>query len=163
MKKSAWQGRLATHTKSMRTTQIIVWVCLAFIGGTGWGLWLHDRVAKPEAIQASSRSPAQLQPALGLNRPSTLEYGTFPSQMLWHEYSMTRRNVLRDNAQLATEFEVLQKEIAAQGSKLNDAMIKADPKVAAIIARLESMRQQKLAAPNTPRFNQPSTNPAASK
>ena len=150
----------------MKTAQVIVWIGLAFVGGLGWGLWLNER-SKPVTVEASSSPSSHSQPVLAQNRPNTPGYASFSSNesspILWQKYTITRREILQGDSQLAAEYKELQGEISTQREKLDGAMIKVDPKVAAIVAKIESVRQQRLSVPITTPLNQSTANPASSQ
>ncbi len=68
-----------------------------------------------------------------------------------------RAGPLQDNPELAAEYQELRADIQQQESALNTAMLKADPKVAPILAKLELLRHP----PQSPRANTNNPNPGS--
>jgi hypothetical protein len=125
----------------MKNVPWVIWIVFIIIAGSGWGLWIHDRLATstPATASAVPTSPRMNTPAQ--------RYMPIPNQTLWHEYMLTRQKILQENPNLAAEFNELQGEIGAQRKELDAAMIKVDPKVSSILAKLDAARQQHAALP----------------
>jgi len=64
----------------------------------------------------------------------------------WQQLRVTREAVLRTNPDLAAEYKQIMDEMQTQQTKLDAAIIKADPKAAPIVAKLVSLRQRNEAA-----------------
>ena len=60
----------------------------------------------------------------------------------WQELRSTRDTTLQSNPDLAAEYKSLLAEMDQQQKDLDAAMIKADPKVAPIVAKLEQLRKK---------------------
>jgi len=60
------------------------------------------------------------------------------------EYRAAREQVLKENPDLAAEYQELMTENEKQARDLDAAMIKADPKVASILAKINLQRRSSL-------------------
>jgi len=140
----------------MKNVPLGVWITFILIAGTGWGLWIHDKLEKPavEHIASVVQSPYRNNPSTPNNpnfpnRPPAI--AGMPDRNLWMQYSAMRQKMLQENPELAAEYKELTSEISAQRDKLNAAMIQADPKVAPIIAKLDALRKGTAMASPVPR------------
>jgi len=68
----------------------------------------------------------------------------------WRDYHETRLKILHDNPDMNAEYEAIRAETVAEQKKLEAAMIKADPKVGAILAKLASIRKRNALAAGVP-------------
>jgi hypothetical protein len=128
------------HTDEMKNVPWVIWIVFIVIAGTGWGLWIHDRLATSNhAIVSTTATVPRMNP------PAS-RYIPIPNQTLWHEYMLTRQKVLEENPDLAAEFNELQGEFGTQQKDLEAAMIKIDPKVRSILTKVNAARQQGMAA-----------------
>ena len=137
MSDCSWLRTTLNHTDKMKNVPWVIWTVFIIIAGTGWGLWIHDRLETSPPTTASSQAKMPR-----MNTPAS-RYTPIPNQVLWHEYMLTRQKVLQENPNLAAEFNELQGEFGAQQKDLDAAMIKVDPKVSSILAKMDAVRQQR--------------------
>jgi hypothetical protein len=74
-----------------------------------------------------------------------LEFGPPPSDV--QQLQTVREATLQANPDLAAEYKGIVDEMQAQQAKIEAAMVKADPKVAPIVAKLAAMRQSSMPHP----------------
>ena len=60
----------------------------------------------------------------------------------WDEVRAVRETTLKSHPDLASEYQQLKADMVRQETELNAAMIKSDPKVAPILAKVEQLRKQ---------------------
>ncbi len=157
----------------MKKLTLISRVALFVVVGSGWGFWIHDKWEQQSASTASSSAPRMVSfdgsaptgssypasSASALNPANPLN-GAFPARpaemrQQYQDYIIkAQQKVLQDNPTLMAEYKEILSEFDAQRGKLNDAMIKTDPKVAPIVARLEAMHRRAVALAGTLRPNQ---------
>jgi hypothetical protein len=106
-------------------------------------------------ISHSGGSPAPASPASGnapvtgtvpgnptANTPAQAPHpAAFVSQTEFQQLRTARDAILQANPDLAAEYKQIINDMQAQQAKLDAAMIKADPKVAPIVAKLVALRQ----------------------
>jgi len=118
-------------------------IAIVGLGLFGLGWISHGEVGK--ALTAPSAAPpiASMAPSNpGANPPSQAAPARFISQSDFQQLRAARNAVMQANPDLAVEYKEIINEMQAQQTKLDAAMIKADPKVAAIIAKLVELRQR---------------------
>jgi len=116
---------------------IVISFCLAL--ALGWFIWGRPTAVPAlaiaphpvEATPSSSQSPRPLPPASNLPLPSE-----------WQELRSVREKTLQQNPELAAEYKSLMAELDQQQRDLDAAMIKIDPRVAPVIAKLAEIRKQ---------------------
>ncbi len=123
----------------MKNVPWFIWIAFFIVAGTGWGMWIHDRLEVPSRVQPS-KALAHFDRGTTLNSPRSALVNE------WDEYHMDWHRVLQSKPALAAEYQQLLAEIHAQGQKVDAAMIQADPKVAPILAKIEAMRKPVAAA-----------------
>jgi len=105
--------------------------------------------APPSPLPGSTGTPA--------NSTSTNATAQHPPPALmspgdWQKLRSTRDQVLQSNPDLQAEYKQILKKMDAQQASLDDAMIKADPAVKPVVAKLVELRQKNgapaLASPN---------------
>ena len=62
----------------------------------------------------------------------------------WREYHTAREQAMHDNPELAAEYQALRAEIDKTQDDLNAAMIKADPTIAPVLAKVALLRKHSL-------------------
>jgi hypothetical protein len=100
----------------------------------GWGIWephSSSTSVSLQSIQPATVSPVPNKSVTPLARPVGVD---------WQAFNDAHEKALRDNPELSTEYKELLQEAANQENEINAAMIKADPKVASILAKLEAQR-----------------------
>lgn len=116
---------------------VVVLSLLVAIAAVTWGVWVsHENSSKVLAVHAPSNIPVlAAKPSAPQQSPSFLAYNE------WQELRSARETTLKNNPDLAAEYKALLAEMDEQQKKMDAAMIKADPKVAPIVAKLEAMRK----------------------
>lgn len=118
-------------------TAAIIAFCLAL--ALGWLLWgRHSAPAMPSAIAHAPATNA-IPPLPSRPTPAS---ANMPLPSEWQELRSTRDTTLQSNPDLAAEYKSLLAEMDQQQKDLDAAMIKADPKVAPIVAKLEQLRKK---------------------
>jgi hypothetical protein len=127
---------------SMKTfVAVVITFCLALV--LGWLIWgRHSTPGIPAKFTPIAHSPAtNAIPPLPV-RPSPPPPSNLPLPSEWQELRSARDTTLQNNPELADEYKSLLAEMDQQEKDLDAAMIKADPKVAPIVAKLEQMRKK---------------------
>jgi hypothetical protein len=119
------------------------WIVAALLFGIMIGFGIGTWYAKP-AHEASPMRTAAVD-----NRPApapiTADTNRPPSATEWQGYHTTREKALHDNPALAAEYKDLLAEVNQHQADVEAAMVKADPKVAPIVAKLTTMREHNMA------------------
>jgi hypothetical protein len=114
------------------------WVCR---GGNE-----HPASASSPAVNTASNIHASANPWGSANAPGASQPpSAFITQSDYQKLKAAREATMQTNPELQAEYKEILSDLDAQQSKLETAMIKADPKVAPIIAKLKQMRQMSLA------------------
>jgi hypothetical protein len=112
---------------------LVVLILLVAIAAITWGIWVgHKNLGKILTAHPPSQAARPFAPP---QSPSFLAFNE------WKELCSVRETTLKNNPDLAAEYKALLAEMDEQQKKLDAAMIKADPKVASIVAKLEAMRK----------------------
>jgi hypothetical protein len=114
----------------MGATIVIMGVVLA------WSLWSLEAKKKVLIVHRT--------PALA-SRMTSMPGSKSPRVSDWQEYHQTRDQTLRQNPDLSAKYKTLLSDISKQEENLDAAMIKSDPTVAPILAKLAALRER-----NTP-------------
>lgn len=123
----------------------VILIVLLVVGCVAWGLWSRYAPA-PNAVSPSVASaPSATAPAA--NPAANPAIHTAPPPVFtqvreWRQYRDVREKTLADNPDLAAEYQSLRHQLEQQEKDLDAAMVKADPQVAPIVARLEAIRTQ---------------------
>jgi hypothetical protein len=121
----------------MKMALYILALGLAIAIGFTWG---KHQTATVIALDHEPQQPVSqysLSPKSVPPRPAS-----FLVQSEWQEYHNDREKVLQQNSELAAEYKTLMEKANAQQNALDAAMIKADPEVAPIVAKLEGLRER---------------------
>jgi hypothetical protein len=123
----------------------LVLVFIAVIAAAAWGIWASHLGSSKATSTLSSTNPA---PEVGVKPPSPPPTSsTFLKPNEWQEFRSDRDAILNANRELASEYKALLNEMDGQQKDLESAMIKADPQVAPVITKIESMRKPVSATP----------------
>jgi hypothetical protein len=122
----------------------MLFVGFAIVAAFGLGWVSHSEFRKQGIApsSASTGSPMTSTPLISPGPHAPAPTQPFLSSSEWQRMRSAREAVLRDNPDLATEYKEIMDEMQAQQAKLDAAMIKADPKAAAIVAKLVALRQR---------------------
>ena len=104
----------------------------------GFGLGIH--YAQPKGGVAAVKPTVAEAPAaalVNLNGP--------PTATDLQDYQRARRLVLHENPQLVAEYKEIVDEMNKHQEDIEAAMVKCDPKVAPIVAKLAAMRERSMA------------------
>jgi CHASE3 domain sensor protein len=116
---------------------LVVLIFLIAVAAVTWGIWTsHKSSTKVLESQAPSTVPAQV--VKPFHPPPS---SNFLAVNEWQELRSVRETTLKNNPDLAAEYKALLAEMDEQQKDLEAAMIKADPKVAPIVAKLEALRK----------------------
>jgi len=124
-------------------------VGLAIVGAFGLGWMSHAEFGKaPVHTPISGGAPkASMSPGNpAANSHAPVQHPPLISPDDWQQLRIARESVLRNNPDLAAEYKQIMDEMQAQQTKLDAAIIKADPKAAPIVAKLVALRQRNEAA-----------------
>jgi len=118
----------------------------------GAGLFWLGRISHGDGQASKVASSAAQSPLPGstgttTNSSSTSASAQHPPQALmspgdWQKLRSTRDQVLQSNPDLQAEYKQILKKMDGQQATLDDAMIKADPAVKPVIAKLVELRQK---------------------
>jgi hypothetical protein len=118
---------------------ILIIICGMVACAVAFGIWVNHKASGKTALTISSTNPT---PGIGV-RPPSLPPSSPPllKPNEWQELRSDREAILNANPELASEYKSLLTEMDNQQKDLEAAMIKADPKVAPLVAKIESMRK----------------------
>lgn len=127
---------------------VAILICVVAALAVGWGLWAnHERASKTVA----ANPPINLAPGVWPKPPSPVPVSsTAVKPKEWQEFQADRDTTLKTDAAIAPEYQALLAEMQTQQNALDAAMIKADPKVALALAKLELIRKHVPAPGSTP-------------
>ena len=117
---------------------VVITFCLAL--GIGWLIWgrHHETIKDTNITHTPATNPVP--------SPNRAQPRPLPSNVLvpreWMELRSVKDTTLQNNPDLAAEYKSLLAEMDAQQKALEAAMIKADPKVAPIMAKLDQIRKR---------------------
>ena len=124
----------------MRYILILITVLCLAITVTYVAWKLHKSAVSPTSITSRQATNAHT-----LHASTTFPPPPPPNKILgedWSQLKAVRDATLKNNPKLASEFNELVAEMNEQQKELDAAMIKADPKVADILIKVEKMRKQ---------------------
>lgn len=121
----------------MKSTAYLFAICLAVAMGFIWGR--RERTSTIALSHVAAHVVARTPPVL--SRPAARATSVLV-QSEWQEYRQAHDKVLHENQALASEYKGLLDEAKAQEKALEAAMVKIDPKIAPIIAKLQELRQR---------------------
>ena len=124
---------------------VVIIICAIAACAVAFGIWTTHKGSSKTALANSLTHPA---PGVGVIPPSPLPISSTsikPSD--WQEFHSDRETTLKADPELASEYKALLTEMDKQQKDLESAMIKANPKVAPIVAKLELMRKPVAATP----------------
>lgn len=117
----------------------LVLIFFIVVAAVAWAAWAgHQRSntvissAAPNVVAA----PSTAHPNVAHPAPSNLMISGE-----WREYHALQQKTLAENPELAAEYKAILNQMEAQQKALEAAMVKADPKVAPIVAKLDKIRQ----------------------
>jgi hypothetical protein len=120
---------------------LVVLVFFIVIAAITWGIWAghksSSQVIASQAPSAPSNPPAQPVKPFTPPHPSP----GFIASNDWQEFCNARDTTFRNNPDLAAEYKTLLTEMDKQQQEMEAAMIKADPKVAPLVVKLEAVRK----------------------
>jgi len=118
---------------------VTVSFCVALL--LGWLIWgRHVDSASPKFVPIAHSPATNAVPPLP-SRPAP-QPSNLPLPSEWQELRSVRDTTLQNNPDLASEYKSLLAEMDQQQKDLDAAMIKADPKVAPVVAKLEELRKR---------------------
>jgi hypothetical protein len=107
--------------------------------------WISHGVANKSAVAdtSSSETSAAHAPATPPGAaPAASTHAGMLAPNEWQEFRSARQAILQSNPDLNTEYKAIIQAMQDQQAKLEEAMVKADPKVAPIVAKLAALRQR---------------------
>ena len=128
----------------MKKPAVII-ICAIAACAVGFGIWTTHKESSKTALANSSSNPATGVGVKPASPPPTSSTSIKPGD--WQEFHSDRETALKADPELASEYKALLTEMDKQQKDLESAMIKADPKVAPVIAKLELMRKPGAATP----------------
>ena len=120
----------------------LIWGTFLVIVVVGWVAWEHYPNLHMRGVAHAPRNHAPATPYSAMPH--------FPVANDWQKYHAAREKALQENPDLAAEYKELLGEVADQQAKVDAAMIKADPKVVPIIAKLAEIRKHNAPPPSAP-------------
>jgi hypothetical protein len=117
---------------------IVITFCAALF--VGWLLWGHHENGSSKSVIVAHAPATNAIPPLPSRPPAPASNLPLPSE--WQELRSVRDTTLQNNPDLAAEYKSLLAEMDQQQKDLDAAMIKADAKVAPIVAKLEQLRKK---------------------
>ena len=114
---------------------IVLILLLVFGAGFESGIW-YAKPTKPVWSghpAVANTQPTHVPPIIGA-----------PTARQWQEYQTTREKTLRENPDLAAEYQGLLAEVKKHQADIEAAMVKSDPKVAPIVAKLALIRERNM-------------------
>jgi hypothetical protein len=121
----------------LQVVGLVVFGIVIWIGGDWYGA--HQKAA----VQTTPSPPIVAAPVSHPNAPVVAAQPQplmSPSQ--WPEFLSARQAALQANPDLETEHKQILKKMDAQQTKLDAAVIKADPKIKPVIDKLVALRQK---------------------
>ncbi len=139
----------------MRNLSLIL-ITLCLIAITVFASWKlgHSTAASVSSPQGPSGS-TRVPPTAGPPSPP-------PNRILgneWDQLRTVRDTTLKNNPDLASEYEELRAEMNEQQKELYAAMIKVDPKVASILVKVENMQKETMGMHYAPTLKQSNNSP----
>jgi len=129
---------------------LYVLLILVIGGGVFALVWFSHHKAGQVSSSTSSNIPHPVNTAA--NHPPTQAPPSDPhlvTEKDWEQLRAARLTALQTNPDLAAEYKHLMDEMKAQQAKFDAAMIKADPKVAPLVAKLVALRDRTMARNST--------------
>ena len=113
---------------------VVITVCLTL--GVGWLIWGQHKTPIKSIGTAYPPTKSSVI-ATTPRRPPNI-----PMPKEWQELRLVRETTLQSNPDLAAEYKSLLAEMDEQQKEMDAAMMKVDPKVAPIVAKLEQLRKR---------------------
>jgi hypothetical protein len=117
---------------------VVITFCVALF--LGWLIWGRPGTTPPKYVPVAHSPATNAVPPLPARPTPTASNLPLPSG--WQKLRSVRDTTLQNNPDLAAEYKSLLGEMDQQQKDLDAAMIKADPKVAPIVAKLAELRKK---------------------
>jgi hypothetical protein len=126
---------------------VLIGIGIGIVGTVLFGLgWIsHGMADKASTTSSSSDSAPTATTVPGNPAPNTPPEAPHPalvSQSEFQQLQAARDAAMQANPDLAAEYKQIIKDLQNEQNELDTAMIKADPKVEPIVAKLVALRQR---------------------
>ena len=123
---------------------ILIVVLIVALGYTTWlAFGGHNSQPKDTPKAATTLTPNHLAPSSAIHPIPT----PLMARDEWQKYRSAREKALQDTPALQAEYQDILKGMDAQQGKLDAAMLKADPKLGPVLAKLNALKAQHSTSP----------------